>query len=542
MTGKTKEGRFVTILQHPDGDPLQIALRENKVVEASQEEFVIRYRADTAHGSSGAPVFNDQFQIAALHSGGRIQRNEQGQYLLKTGEWVDSVADRRESEVVWEVNVGIRISRICPVLLQASAAWGANVQQMFSTAMAGGDVLSRAVAGLQGGSPIPGPARGNVQDEGLRTAPVQETPAVRQTPVAETGADGSLILPLALKVSLVGAGAAVVAQPAEPIVDVTEAARVRVPVIYDDLPGRKGFDRKFLRLRNNRLAPMPALTERGKEVAAPLLDGSGIELKYHKFSVWMHAERRLALFTAANVDWRSRPDIVDGQKTTRRVLNGFPDDNTRIDEQWVEDARIASRHQLPDVFFTKDFHASIDRGAFDKGHLVRRDDVCWGSTFVDIQKANGDTYHVTNCSPQISEFNQALKGIDNWGDLEESVEKYTGPGHDNRRIIIYSGPIFGESDRWFSGVDTAGDTRVRIPKAYWKIVVDVDDNGPGAYAFRIEQDVVGVTEDELTITRNWQPALKRVQEIEDELRGWVSLEALKAIDRHDEALTRLVDE
>ncbi len=83
------------------------------------------------------------------------------------------------------------------------------------------------------------------------------------------------------------------------------------------------------------------------------------------------------------------------------------------------DWRIPKDHQLPDVFFNE------DRGAFDKGHLVRRDDVCWGSTFKDIQKGNGDTYHTTNCSPQTAAFNQAAKGEDNWGDLEDLVGKET---------------------------------------------------------------------------------------------------------------------
>ena len=153
---------------------------------------------------------------------------------------------------------------------------------------------------------------------------------------------------------------------------------------------------------------MPKLTEAGKRIAAPLLDGGGEELKYHKFSVWMHKDRRLALFTASNVDWRARKQIVDGKKTNRDTLAGFPPDSN-IAEQWVSDPRIEARHQLPDVFYSE------DRGAFDKGHLVRRDDDVRDVLRGHPNGGNGDTYHVTNCSPQTKPFNQGAFGEENWG-------------------------------------------------------------------------------------------------------------------------------
>src|SRR5436190_20589750 len=104
----------------------------------------------------------------------------------------------------------------------------------------------------------------------------------------------------------------------------------------------------------------------------------------------------MAIFTASNVDWREASRLVNGRKPRRKELTGLADGDI---EQWVTDPRIADEHQLPDVFYTK------DGGAFDKGHIVRRDDVAWGDTFDDMQMANGDTYHTTNCSPQISAFN-----------------------------------------------------------------------------------------------------------------------------------------
>ena len=56
---------------------------------------------------------------------------------------------------------------------------------------------------------------------------------------------------------------------------------------------------------------------------------------------------------------------------------------------------------------------SKDRKAFDKGHIVRRDDVAWGRTYDELRRANGNTYHVTNCSPEVNEYNRSTLGQEN---------------------------------------------------------------------------------------------------------------------------------
>jgi endonuclease G len=297
-----------------------------------------------------------------------------------------------------------------------------------------------------------------------------------------------------------------------------EAPRMQVPVIFDGLEHRAGYQPDFL---GGTPLPLPARTALGKTVTAKLEDGSD-ELKYHKFSVVMHRGRRLALLTAANLDWRPDSRLVDGKKPTRGELTGIPQGTA---EEWVMDWRIPEEHQLPDIFFTK------DRGSFDKGHLVRRDDVAWGPSFEDIQMSNGDTYHTTNCSPQTSEFNQSSRGEDNWGDLENMVQKETNA----EKAIVFSGPVLAANDPIFEGLSLDGPVKVRIPRKFWKIVVVEGEGGLEAYGFVLKHDLSDVVmrPEEFAVPVRWQRFMKPIGDIEALLKGLVTMEDLRAVDRFD---------
>lgn len=88
-------GSFVNIIQHPYDMPKQIAVRENRVVGGAGTRLV--YTADTLRGSSGSPVFNDEWKVVALHHWGGAMGEVRG-----SGD--DAPAER--------VNEGIRASAI----------------------------------------------------------------------------------------------------------------------------------------------------------------------------------------------------------------------------------------------------------------------------------------------------------------------------------------------------------------------------------------------------------------------------------------------
>lgn len=107
-SGKALENEKVTIIQHPNGGPKQVALRDNRII-GIMDDF-IHYETDTRPGSSGSPVLNDQMQVVALHHAGVPGRDENGKLLNKDhGLWQNSQGN---NQILWVANEGVRISRI----------------------------------------------------------------------------------------------------------------------------------------------------------------------------------------------------------------------------------------------------------------------------------------------------------------------------------------------------------------------------------------------------------------------------------------------
>jgi endonuclease G len=271
------------------------------------------------------------------------------------------------------------------------------------------------------------------------------------------------------------------------------------PFHDDDLSNRHGYDDGFLGVR----VPLPEVRDEG--IVSRLDDGSHV-LAYEHFSVVVNKGRRLALFTASNVDadpLRKQPE--PGRDYTRDGLGGLTKND---DEKWFTDPRIPAVHQLPNRFFDK------DRKSFDKGHIVRREDVAWGGSYDEVRRANGDTYHVTNCSPQIASFNRSILG-GLWGELENLVLKQAR----SEKYSLFAGPVFRDDDRLFLGVDDVGPIRVPIPRQFWKIVVAETDGALQTFAFILDQDLSdtefeSVDALEFAVDRDWRKRMISLPDLE----------------------------
>lgn len=479
------EGRQIAVIGYPAFDPVRNDVDiQNELFDGvygvkrlqpgrigarrETESFAKRVNAathdcSTLGGNSGSAVIDlATGDVLALHFGGRY---------LDTNYGVPAFELARDGRVV-DAGAGFA----------GAPAGGAPPWQ---------DWWSRleAVAGDTGapGGPAATPA-----------ATGSNQPPATPKPMSTTG-DGSVSITVPLHITIrlgePGTGGLTATAGTESVGEALAEALV-VPVIDTDYATRTGYAADFLEGVN---VPPPVAAD--LNVLAPTKAG-GTRLDYQNFSIWMHAERRIALITASNVSADpalKRPE--PNQDYTRRGLSGL---GANDQEKWFEDPRIDTRFQLPDAFYTK------DKGAFDKGHIVRRDDAAWGTSYALVRRANGDTYHVTNCSPQVLGFNRSSEGTDNWGDLENLVLGEAA----SERLCVFAGPVLNAADETFVGTAGRGQVlRARIPRAYWKVVVARTVDGIAAYGFTIEQDLSKVAL-EFTVSENFIKKLVPIAEIE----------------------------
>ncbi|MGE3154240.1 MAG: DNA/RNA non-specific endonuclease [Nitrospiraceae bacterium] len=224
--------------------------------------------------------------------------------------------------------------------------------------------------------------------------------------------------------------------------DMEEADRAPIERTVHDYAGRTGYSAQFLHAFE---VPHPTPTGVRARDVAPLLSGSGTELKYEHFSVVISKSRRLALYVACNIDGKRSQKIKRGR------------------DRWSFDPRMDRRYQVGE-----DLYAGNE---LDRGHLVRREDPVWGQKD-EAAIANDDTFHYTNCSPQHEKFNQQT-----WLGLEDYILQ-NSRAH-KLRVTVFTGPIFRDDDPEYRGV--------RLPREYWKVVAVVSDGRNSATAYMISQ-------------------------------------------------------
>jgi V8-like Glu-specific endopeptidase len=81
---------FVTVIQHPQGGPKKIAFTDNKVSAVFGD--LVQYATDTEPGSSGSPVFNQDWEIVGLHHrGGGLAGPDGKKYFTNEGILIASI-------------------------------------------------------------------------------------------------------------------------------------------------------------------------------------------------------------------------------------------------------------------------------------------------------------------------------------------------------------------------------------------------------------------------------------------------------------------
>jgi endonuclease G len=399
--GKVIIGDFVTIIQHPGGEKKQVALRENRIVDIL--ESFLHYQTDTEPGSSGSPVFNDQWEIVALHHAG-VPAPEHDQY----GGFI---------------NEGVRVSSLLAFLHR----------QPFPPAQQA--LLDRLFTERVSLSPAPPvPADRSLTRQAEPVEPAMERPADGQLPLTLT-----LTAPFDIRLRGPVAGNGPVAAAPEAI------------QIDPDYAGRRGYDPDFLPGAHR--VPLPTLHPELVPLAAinrQAGDGPAYVLNYHHFSVVMNRQRRLAFFTAVNIDG----------ETSLRIR--------RDPDRWIFDPRLPDSEQTGEEVYRDN--------PLDRGHLVRRLDPAWGASHAVAKSGNDDTFHFTNCTPQHKDFNQNQT---TWAGLED----YILDNADTRdlKATVFTGPVLAADDDPYRGV--------QLPRQYWKVVAMVKQNNElSATGYLLSQD------------------------------------------------------
>ncbi|MBO4273213.1 trypsin-like serine peptidase, partial [Microbispora triticiradicis] len=162
--GKLVIGEPVNIVGHPGGRLKEISIRENRL-EVRLDDF-LQYQTDTEPGSSGSPVYNDQWEVTALHHGGVPRTDDQDRILRRDGQvWQAGDGD---DAVDWVSNEGVRVSSILRhlVTLRFGGAWTALLAEMGPES---GLQDGRAAGSAPTATPVTAPAR---PAESVATRPV----------------------------------------------------------------------------------------------------------------------------------------------------------------------------------------------------------------------------------------------------------------------------------------------------------------------------------------------------------------------------------
>jgi endonuclease G, mitochondrial len=403
--GKGVIGENVTIVQHPRGQKKQIALRENQFVDLA-DPFV-HYRADTEPGSSGSPVFNDQWEIIALHHAGvpAPEHPETGGYIN------EGILVRRIMEFIREQSFGVDAKALADQLAPRERI---------------------VVSGAAASAPATA-ATGNLTDGGTiqLTVPLELTLQLRSpAAAAPSGASAGAATDGASGQSRAAAAATTIA----------DGAREEKVEIDADYSNRKGYDADFLGT-GAKGVDLPTLPEALLAKASTNTDATTEPrhvLPYHHYSVVLNKERRLAFFTAVN---------IDGSLSSRQK---------REPDRWFLDPRVPADEQTGEAVY---LHNKLDRG-----HLVRRLDPAWGESPAAIKIANDDTFHFTNCTPQHKDFNQNKT---TWAGLEDYI--LDNVDNIDFRASVFSGPVLADDDEEYRGV--------KLPRQFWKVAVMVKRNG-----------------------------------------------------------------
>lgn len=451
--GKALEGEWLSIIQHPGGERKQVCARENQLLKRGDD--VLWYSTDTEGGSSGSPVFNNDWVVVALHHSG-VPEIKNGRWQTIDGHDYDKNF-HGEADIQWVANEGIRVTRIVESL-QRDMGTHSLIRALFDSQhseLSNRLSPTRASSIMNASLPttVSVPNR-NSQQKFLLSFDDAGNPTI--TPINES----------------VLSEAATRSKPTKPkAVPKNESNGIKFK-FDDDYSNRKGYDPNFLSKTSDKgkfRVDLPKLAPALAASAVKLLEPDGTKdyvLHYTGMSLVMHSRRRFAIYSAANVDFAGRWSSLSSKRS------------------WRFDPRIPFEAQVgPENY---------EHNQFDKGHLTRQEDMEYGDTVQQALQSTADTCHWTNCTFQHAKFNRTQEW---WQGIEKHIlEHAIFPEAKGFRAQVITGPIFSDRDPIFPVLPG-----IQVPMKFWKVAAAVTSSGNlFAVAYLLDQtpviDQFGVTE------------------------------------------------
>jgi endonuclease G len=451
--GKILVGDPINIIQHPRGEPKHYAFTDNRLLGLA-DNGALTYQTDTMPGSSGSPLLSKNWELVGLHRSAVPKRNAEGLILNKDGNPWDK-DNETDEDVKWLGNEGVRISAIINFVSKKTfdnPDHQRRLEEFMETTSDPLDLFTAAQPTLR-------PA------ESARSIAPPDPLATGGTVVQQIVVNGPATFNFYAG-SEVAAVAPAVAVPSAPAVAPGTAVEKSLR-FDDDYARRPGFDPSFL--GEDFQVPLPTVSA-GRVGELFSENGAPVILKYHHYSLAFNRTRRMLHWAAGNVDYRNK-------KRDNRPRKEFGGEN------WRRDPRLPVGLQLED----DDFYRPATR--VDRGHIVRREDNCWGDSPLLIEFGNSDSYHWTNCTPQHEAFNQSSGGASGktigergvWGEFENYVQSELAKG--TLRASILAGPVLAADD---PSVDY-GQGPIQCPISFWKVVLVVEEGALRAYGFVFSQ-------------------------------------------------------
>ena len=176
--------------------------------------------------------------------------------------------------------------------------------------------------------------------------------------------------------------------------------------------------------------------------------------------------------TATNIEVQQSLLIPQGNRSEivshQYYVLGYNEAHEQAD--WVSYDLTKQSLKIPNVPRAKRFntdnavstrsakHSDYSHSGYTRGHMAPAGDMAFSEV------AMQESFFMSNMSPQISGFNGGI-----WRELEESTRDWA---YKFDKVYVASGPIFDEEEKYIGK-----SSKVRVPDAFYKIIIDYDENG-----------------------------------------------------------------